>query len=98
MKCSLNGMKRCQGRVKVTVNARVFGVKGKKGRADRVVANGKFGVKAGKKRFVRVKLNGKARRKLKRSGRLRGRIVFNVAQAGASPKKVAKTVRLDRRR
>lgn len=98
VRCSLIGMKRCQGRVKVTVNARVFGVKGKKGRADRVVAGGKFGVKAGKKRFVRVKLNGKARRKLKRSGRLRGRIVFNVAQAGAGPKKFAKTVRLDRRR
>jgi len=85
VRCSLTGMNRCYGRVSVSVNGRN-------------VAGSKYGIKAGKKRFVRLKLNGKARRKLKQKGRLRGRITFTVAQAGSSPKKLAKPVRLIRKR
>ena len=98
VRCSATGMRRCHGRVNVTVNARVFGAKGKRGRKDVRIASRKYAVPTGRKRAVKLKLTGKARRKLKRSGRLRGRVVFTVTQTGTSPKKVARTVRLIRRR
>ena len=54
VRCALTGMNRCHGRATVTVNARVFGAKGKRGRRDVRVASTRYAIRAGKKRWVRL--------------------------------------------
>ena len=97
VRCTLTGMNSCYGRATLAVKGRVFGAKCKAARKDRRIATRKYKVKGGK-RAIKLKLNGKARRKLKGRGRLRAKIVLRVNQAGTSPKKVTRVVRLVRRR
>ncbi|HTU15412.1 MAG TPA: DUF6351 family protein [Solirubrobacterales bacterium] len=98
VRCTLSGMNRCHGQATVSVKGRIFGARGSRAGKDVAISRSKYAVKAGPKRSVRVKLNGRAKRKLRRNGRIRAKIAFTVAQAGTSPKKVVRTVRLIRGR
>lgn len=97
VRCALTGMKSCYGRATLSVKGRAFGARRKAARKDRRVTTRKYKVKAGR-RAIKLKLNGRTRRKLRQKRRLRGKIVFTVGQAGASPKRVTRIVRLVRKR
>ncbi|MBK5232694.1 MAG: hypothetical protein JJE13_06900 [Thermoleophilia bacterium] len=93
VRCTLTGMKSCYGRATLSVKGRVFGARKKAGKKDRRVTTRKYKVKAGA-RAIKLKLNGRTRRKLRQKGHLRAKIVFTVGQAGTSPKRVTRIVRL----
>ena len=93
VRCTLTGMKSCYGRATLSVKGRVVGLKRKRARKDIRVTSRKYKVKAGK-RAIKLKLNGRTKRKLRQKGRLRAKVVFTVAQAGTSPKRVVRAVRL----
>lgn len=97
VRCTLTGMKSCRGRATLSVKRRLFGARGKAARKDFRVAARKFKVRAGR-RFVKLKLNRRTRRKLRRKRLVRAKIVFTVARAGTSPKRVTRIVRLKRKR
>jgi len=97
VRCTLTGMKTCNGRATLSVKGRVFGANRKAGRKDRRVAGRKYGVKAGR-RSILLKLNGKTKRKLRKRDRVSGKLVFTLNQAGTGPKRVVRKVKLVRKR